>query len=409
MDRAISLSITDCTNKSFIFKTLRELHDFACNERNFWSDRFNDSKDARGMLQQYLDSNRAFASIVSEIEAWQEKLASWTDEQFARQIEHLKRSFLPQPNRYLWSGHSFIDALIDCQIHHGNSASDAFADLLINNRISNSLSNAEQLYGALAAYEFKFQSSDIVKRRISESSSLDLLRNRLEETNRKLFGEVELAKSEISEWSKHAKEKSDQIRRIITKQGKKTLNRQDRSYQESLRDWSTSIEDLERTYEEKLKLSKPAEYWSKAADKYGRQGTLWSLSIIALVVVGLIYFRDFFLTWLSGTPVELGLNSLQGIILFGSIIGIYAYLMRILSRLAFSAFHLMRDAEEREQLTYLYLSLTNESAVDEKSREIVLQALFSRTETGLIQQESGPTMPGAVDAARLMSRLGPRS
>lgn len=50
---------------------------------------------------------------------------------------------------------------------------------------------------------------------------------------------------------------------------------------------------------------------------------------------------------------------------------------------------------KREQLTYLYLSLTNESVIDEKSREIVLQALFSRTETGLLNNEHGPTMPGA--------------
>jgi hypothetical protein len=54
----------------------------------------------------------------------------------------------------------------------------------------------------------------------------------------------------------------------------------------------------------------------------------------------------------------------------------------------------MRDAEEREQLTYLNLSLTNESVIDEKSREIVLQVLFSRSETGLLNNEHGPKVPG---------------
>jgi hypothetical protein len=53
----------------------------------------------------------------------------------------------------------------------------------------------------------------------------------------------------------------------------------------------------------------------------------------------------------------------------------------------------MRDAQEREQLTYLYLSLTDEAAIDKESRHIVLQALFSRSETGLLAQEHGPTMP----------------
>lgn len=55
----------------------------------------------------------------------------------------------------------------------------------------------------------------------------------------------------------------------------------------------------------------------------------------------------------------------------------------------------MRDAEEREQLTYLYLSLTHESEIDKESRDIVLQALFSRSETGLLSQEQGPKMPMA--------------
>ena len=54
----------------------------------------------------------------------------------------------------------------------------------------------------------------------------------------------------------------------------------------------------------------------------------------------------------------------------------------------------MRDAEEREQLTYLYLSLNNEKKIDEKSRDIILQALFSRSETGLLTGDSAPAMPG---------------
>jgi hypothetical protein len=64
-----------------------------------------------------------------------------------------------------------------------------------------------------------------------------------------------------------------------------------------------------------------------------------------------------------------------------------------LSKLTFSSFHLMRDSEEREQLTYLYLSLNNEGQIDGTSRELVLQALFSHSETGLLNGESGPTMP----------------
>ena len=54
----------------------------------------------------------------------------------------------------------------------------------------------------------------------------------------------------------------------------------------------------------------------------------------------------------------------------------------------------MRNAEESEKLTYFYLSLLSENRVDESSRDIILQALFSRTETGLLAGDSTPSMPG---------------
>lgn len=64
----------------------------------------------------------------------------------------------------------------------------------------------------------------------------------------------------------------------------------------------------------------------------------------------------------------------------------------------------MRDAEEREQLTYLYLSLISDQEIDENSRDIVLQALFSRSETGLLTTETGPTMPSVGEILRTTSK-----
>lgn len=136
-----------------------------------------------------------------------------------------------------------------------------------------------------------------------------------------------------------------------------------------------------------------SKYWKKSARKYGVQGGLWSLALLASVLLGIYYFSDFFTTWLKGKEIGVELNTIQGVILFGSVVAIYAFMVKVLSRLTFSSFYLMRDAEEREQLTYLYLALNNGKNIDEKSRDIVLQALFSRTETSLLTKESGPTMP----------------
>lgn len=59
----------------------------------------------------------------------------------------------------------------------------------------------------------------------------------------------------------------------------------------------------------------------------------------------------------------------------------------------FSSYHLARDAEERHTLTYFYLALLKDSAAKEEDKNLILQALFSRVETGLLKDDSGPTMP----------------
>ena len=74
-------------------------------------------------------------------------------------------------------------------------------------------------------------------------------------------------------------------------------------------------------------------------------------------------------------------------------ISFLAYGIRALHKVAFSSFHLSRDSEEREQLTYVYLALIKENAIDEKDKNLIMQSLFSRAETGLLKDDSGPTMP----------------
>ena len=154
------------------------------------------------------------------------------------------------------------------------------------------------------------------------------------------------------------------------------------------------IQELEDIYQEKLRMAKPAEYWNNAAKKFRLEGIICAVFLVVSLVLGAVYLSNFFTDWLTGQESQVKLNTVQGIVIFGTLLAVYGILIRVLSRLAFSAFHLMRDAEEREQLTYLYLSLINEKKIDEKSRDIILQALFSRSETGLLTGESAPTMPG---------------
>ena len=51
---------------------------------------------------------------------------------------------------------------------------------------------------------------------------------------------------------------------------------------------------------------------------------------------------------------------------FITLISFLAYGIRTFAKLTFSSFHLVRDAEEREQLTYVYLALKKEQKIDDR-------------------------------------------
>ena len=78
------------------------------------------------------------------------------------------------------------------------------------------------------------------------------------------------------------------------------------------------------------------------------------------------------------------------------IVSVAVYIIRLFVKLALSSYHLARDAKEREQLTYVYLALNKEKAIATEERNIVLQSIFSRADTGLLKGDSSPTIPDGV-------------
>ena len=162
--------------------------------------------------------------------------------------------------------------------------------------------------------------------------------------------------------------------------------------------------DLEKTYSAKLSLSKPAEYWEKMSKSYDIKGKIWlGISIgvavltIAMLLGVLIFVPDLF----SDTTNWVNIVKNSALITVSASIAIY--IMRICVKMAMSSFHLSRDAEERHQLAGFYLCLLSENAVAEKERAIVINALFSRSETGLLQGESAPIM--SADVSSIVDKL----
>jgi hypothetical protein len=404
LKRIISVNLGDVTGKTWVINDLKDLYRFAKAEITYWDNATDKCTPPINQLHPYFSGRNYFQTLVNSIDSWKENLEIWDDNQLNQQLNNLQRSvFDPIRQYWLWSGHDFTGAFVENQKTYGIHSAKSFATFLISNNI-NANGNKENFIGTLLAYEFDLQNSDLTKRRNSEKASLGHLRNKLDETTNKLTGEVEQFKNDFAIWDKstqdswtdwktNIEEEYSTIKSGQENESSEQLTNQKDEFISYMDDCRTRITDLENTYQEKLRLEKPAEYWKKSAKKYGVQGSLWSLALICSILLGLVYFFTFFDSWLQGQEVAIKLNTLQGAVIFGSILAVYAFLVKTLSKLTFSSFHLMRDSEEREQLTYLYLSLNNEGQIDGSSRELVLQALFSRTETGLLNGESGPTMP----------------
>lgn len=158
-----------------------------------------------------------------------------------------------------------------------------------------------------------------------------------------------------------------------------------------------NITNLEKTYDEKLKLESPAKYWKELGEEYNKKGNKWLLiSIVAsLVVIVLLLVTIKIMPNLFSENVH-WLDAFKNSAIITIIASVSIYTLRILVKLAMSSFHLARDAKEREQLSYFYLALNEKKAVTDNERAIILNSLFSRSDTGLLKGDSSPVMSGDI-------------
>ena len=161
--------------------------------------------------------------------------------------------------------------------------------------------------------------------------------------------------------------------------------------------WNNRVTELEDLYQNKLMLEAPVKYWGKLEERHRKTGRSFAIAtvliVIALVgILGLVLY-NWPPVWLEAG--KWNLNTLKGTFLLLTITSLSFYIVHFLAKFAVSSYHLARDAEERKQLTYIYLSLRQKNAISTEQEEIVLSALFSRADTGLLKGDHSPTMPAS--------------
>ena len=160
---------------------------------------------------------------------------------------------------------------------------------------------------------------------------------------------------------------------------------------------SEKLTTLEKQYQENLKLKVPAQYWREMESEYIKKGRFWliisgiiSIITIALLIGILLLAPDVF------SKENNWFETIKNSAIVTVMTSICIYILRTTIKMAMSSFHLSRDAKEREKLSVFYLSLIEDDAVTDKERAIILNALFSRSDTGLLKGDSSPTMTNNV-------------
>lgn len=390
------------------FSSFNSLATFVDNEKSFWNEGVGN-----------LSGQKPFNQIITAVRASSQEIANnmSSDSINKQQLETTVGRLQQHTAKFPFSQTPFAIAFVAAS---KAGAQQAYAFWLVSNNQPNvQLPNITIpfLEGVILGYEFLHQDESVIyKRRESEKRAFVALRKTLSDQTDEIITQIDDFRCEINDWKTTSQQdlaadresyKNEQTDFLTTSSEKlETLIEKDKGDRDVF--FATAkkqIEDLEALYREKLRLEPAATYWERRAKALRNAGRGWgALLVLATTLIGLGFAWLFHEWMMSGKVIDkFSAMHWQGIVLLVATVTMFIFLIRVLGKMTFSSFHLQRDAEERELLSYLYLALSEKGNVDDESRRVVLQSLFSRAETGLLSGDHGPTIPVAEVVQKLKS------
>lgn len=288
--------------------------------------------------------------------------------------------------------------LIDLSGKNSNYLSGA-KDYLSNENIK-TIQDKDYLSGTIQAYEFKNQDhTNILQRRNQEKASLSKIRtifqNHLNESESHLNDYLQRTKDSLTVHF----EDIDNLKKDKTDTFDNWFKDTEDNFKTFYSNAEQSITINEDLYKEKLRLAAPAEYWKQRGQKLKDEAQKFLFSLITLIILSAIALFVLLFQIPDGMLLKVfddKITAIKWSIILITMMTLLAYGIKILAKLTFSSYHLSRDSEEREQLTHFYLALKQDSSVTDSDRQLILQSLFSRADSGLLKDDSSPTMPSSI-------------
>lgn len=374
---------------SFHFDSIPELYQYISRQVRGWIK----IKDLPNELK---ESKNNFLHILESLNTLLEKLESKESYVLENQWRQVKQSLQSRRAKYFTFELPVVSFLLDVYSKYPRCFYGAFE--YVSKGTFSRYENADYFSGYMLAYEFTMNADDSILKRVNkEKPSISRLRNEFETHFKNTQNFLNESIEELSEKVESTKEDFEQMK-------DESKVSYDQWYEVSQSEWqkfkvdaANERAELERVYRELLQMKEPVKYWEERTEQLLKQGWRATYGLISLVIFGATSL--FTLLWLAPEGLLLSffddkVLAIRWSIIFVTFLSFLAYGIRILSRISFSSFHLASDAKERRQLTYLYLALNKEGDVDKSDRQIVLQSLFSRADTGLLRDDASPTMPG---------------
>ena len=364
------------------------------------------------------DQMRFVFLAFQQIQTSLQQALDTSDQQEAQQlvrnaVAEASRSQSPLPYSKTAMG-KFLNELHARNSRSAESAYQYFAQ----KNIGGSFRNRDSLDGLLLAFHFSNANAFSGKIAATESCLTQLaeshqaVKDELEHKSDKLMADIaswhKTFSNDVAAWKeafgKETKQWRDGLQNAFA-EGIQSNNEQFKKFCDENR---KKLDELEKTFGEKLRLEGPAKYWDTFANDYekrGRKWRNWALGTAGVFVLFTLGFLAASPSWFLGPEFTAG--SIRGTVLVALAVSVLIYFIRLFVKLSTSAYHLSRDARERYQLTHVFLAMIKEGAAQAEDREIILQALFSRADTGLLKTDGGPTMPTGPIGNILGSIRGP--
>lgn len=350
-----------------VFETPESLYNYIVEEKAFWEQHKEKSK-----FNQYYN---AYINAENDLRNFKNTNVL---RNFLSYINSLKNNLANVPN----SKTILVKELIKHKDKSDNFINGFIYSLDPKSSISSSSFTSDYLLGVFTGFQYREMIRKIDELIPDQFSSF-------EESKLSMHNLTEEYISKYNELLQDKQNKYTQLDLDYKKQIDEFIN----NYNVFTKEKEENISNLEKLYRENLMLKAPAEYWDEMSIEYNKKAKE-SLNISIGMAVGIVILLIILILVIPQLDnSDHWFNTVRTTAMLTVITSVSIYGLRVAVKLTMSSFHLARDARERKQLTYFYLSLINEKAVTDKERELIMTSLFSRSDTGLLKGDSSPEMP----------------